>query len=93
VDGVTAVTGTTTIASGSVIEVTSTNCNYFVVKVKKGMVISKIAVVPGQGGAVGITAVKANDLKNAEIYNLNGQRVLNAQKGLYIINGKKVVMK
>ena len=31
--------------------------------------------------------------QNAVIYNLSGQRVMNAQKGLYIINGKKVVMK
>ena len=38
-------------------------------------------------------------LTNAEaqapvgIYNLNGQKVNNAQKGLYIINGRKVVIK
>ncbi len=30
---------------------------------------------------------------NAVIYNMKGQRVMNAQKGLYIINGKKVVLK
>jgi hypothetical protein len=30
---------------------------------------------------------------NAVIYNMAGQRVMNAQKGLYIINGKKVVLK
>lgn len=30
---------------------------------------------------------------NAEIYNLAGQRVSKAQKGLYIINGKKVMVK
>ena len=33
------------------------------------------------------------DLENAVIYNLNGQRVDKAQKGLYIVNGKKVVIK
>ena len=27
------------------------------------------------------------------IYNLNGQRVMNPSKGLYIVNGKKVIMK
>ena len=31
--------------------------------------------------------------ENAVIYNLNGQRVDKAQKGLYIVNGKKVVIK
>ena len=30
---------------------------------------------------------------NNEVYNLNGQKVMKAQKGLYIINGKKVVIK
>ena len=25
------------------------------------------------------------------VYNLNGQRVMNAKKGLYIVNGKKVI--
>ena len=31
--------------------------------------------------------------QNAAIYDLQGRRVLKAQKGLYIINGKKVVVK
>ncbi len=46
--------------------------------------------------ATGIEAVKTAegaDLENAVIYNLNGQRIDNAQKGLYIVNGKKVVIK
>ena len=38
----------------------------------------------------GITNVKANADSNA-IFNLNGQKVNKAQKGLYIINGKKVI--
>ena len=44
-------------------------------------------------GTVGIEAVKANELLNGTIYNLNGQKMQKAQKGLYIINGKKVVVK
>lgn len=32
-------------------------------------------------------------IENAEIYNLSGQRVNKAQKGIYIVNGKKVVVK
>ena len=32
-------------------------------------------------------------IDNAEIYNLSGQRVNKAQKGIYIVNGKKVVVK
>ena len=41
-------------------------------------------------GINGFTAEKQND---ATIYNLNGQRVEKVQKGLYIINGKKVMVK
>ena len=40
---------------------------------------------------VGIQSVATESAKKSEIYNLAGQRVMSAQKGLYIINGKKVV--
>ena len=41
---------------------------------------------------VGIQTVKNE--KNAEgVFNLNGQKVMKTQKGLYIMNGKKVVIK
>ena len=41
----------------------------------------------------GINAVENSnaDVKDAVIYNLNGQRVMNPTKGLYIVNGKKVM--
>ena len=39
----------------------------------------------------GISTVKAAAV-NGAIYNLNGQRVAKGQKGLYIMNGKKVVL-
>jgi hypothetical protein len=35
----------------------------------------------------------ARDAQKNVIYNLNGQKVNKTQKGLYIINGKKVVLK
>lgn len=41
----------------------------------------------------GISTTKNESAKSNEIYNLNGQRVSKAQKGLYIVNGKKVVRK
>ena len=41
----------------------------------------------------GINGVKADALKDAEVYTINGQRVQNPTKGLYIVNGKKVVIK
>ena len=44
--------------------------------------------------ATGITTViGADELNDDKAYNLGGQRVQNPKKGLYIINGKKVVIK
>ncbi len=41
----------------------------------------------------GISTVKAATTTSNTIFNLQGQKVTNAQKGLYIINGRKVVIK
>lgn len=41
----------------------------------------------------GIKQINNADAENAVIYNLNGQRVSNAERGLYIVNGKKVLVK
>ena len=43
--------------------------------------------------ATGIVNLNDNLNKNEAIYNLAGQRVQKAQKGLYIVNGRKVVVK
>jgi hypothetical protein len=32
-------------------------------------------------------------IQNGNVYNMNGQKVQKAQRGLYIINGRKVVIK
>ena len=46
------------------------------------------------GEATGIGRITADgELQIENVYNLNGQKVQNAQKGLYIVNGKKVVIK
>ena len=46
------------------------------------------------GGTTGINAVNGSEFKvNGEYYNLAGQRVANPTKGLYIVNGKKVIIK
>ena len=45
------------------------------------------------GGSTGIKTVKAADVENGAYYNLAGQVVSNPQKGVFIHNGKKVVMK
>ena len=41
----------------------------------------------------GITAVSTDSLDGVKVYNLNGQQVTNPKKGLYIINGRKTVVK
>jgi hypothetical protein len=41
-------------------------------------------------------ATRLNDkgrMQNSQFYNLHGQRVTNPAKGLYIVNGKKVIFK
>ena len=59
--------------------------------------VASIVVVKGSGYEIpdvvtAISNVKA-DTGNDAIYNLRGQRVNNPAKGLYIINGKKVIIK
>lgn len=45
------------------------------------------------GSATGVQSVKNAEQQNAAIFNLAGQRVNKAQKGIFIQNGKKVVIK
>ena len=59
-----------------------TGTNLFITKLQ----IKKANVVTG------INFVKAA-IEDGSVYNLNGQKVNKAKKGLYIINGKKVVIK
>ena len=52
------------------------------------------AVMYNSGGATAISRVEARQkAANGEFFNLAGQRVAQPTKGLYIINGKKVVIK
>ena len=43
--------------------------------------------------ATGIKQVESSKMNVEDIYNLNGQKVQNPTKGLYIMNGKKVIIK
>ena len=47
------------------------------------------------GETTGINAVNGSrfTVNGSQVYNLNGQRVANPKKGLYIVNGKKVAIK
>ena len=43
--------------------------------------------------ATAIEAVKAQNVENGQFFNVAGQRVAQPTKGLYIVNGKKVIIK
>ncbi len=49
-------------------------------------------IFPEDGDVTGIESVKAAEAKG-EFFNLAGQRVAQPAKGLYIVNGKKVIFK
>ncbi len=48
---------------------------------------------PGAGGETGIVAVESELIANDAIYDLSGRKVSKAVKGVYIMNGKKVLVK
>lgn len=63
-------------------------------KVASGAGAPQLSIDFGEGETTGINAVKGAEFKvNGEYYNLAGQRVAQPTKGLYIVNGKKVVIK
>ena len=64
-----------------------------VLVIYKDLTIAKVNLEQKGNSTVGISSVKTANVKSDVIYNLNGQKVMKAQKGLYIINGKKVVLK
>jgi hypothetical protein len=46
------------------------------------------------GEITGIEAIEGmKNVENGKFYNLNGQQVAQPTKGLYIVNGRKVVVK
>ena len=49
--------------------------------------------VYGEGVVTGIQTISTKTVESNSIFNLQGQRMNSVQKGLYIINGKKVMVK
>ena len=94
IDGVQAVTGETIIPSGAEIVINTVipaenGSGYIVFQVKKNMIIKQIAIV--NGITTGIATVNTTNPQLNVVYDLQGRRVAQPTKGLYIINGKKVV--
>ena len=54
---------------------------------------SRILSFSFDDGTTGISAVVTAEQQNTAVYNLQGQRVTTVGKGLYIVNGKKVMIK
>ena len=75
----------------------ATNRAYMQTTINAGAGVSGrefIAIDLSDSGTTGISStLKYTEVEGKEVYNLNGQRVAQPTKGLYIINGKKVVIK
>ena len=56
-----------------------------------GVIVNKVIV--GSPGTSSIRPTVVNGNKTTTIYNLQGQRVENPKKGIFIQNGKKIVIK
>lgn len=53
-----------------------------------------LADAKAEEAATGIDQISIDQIdKDAKVYTLDGKRVTNVQKGLYIVNGKKVILK
>jgi hypothetical protein len=57
------------------------------------MKVGTRGIEEGDGETTGITEMKDAAVDRGEWYNLNGQRVERPNKGLYIKDGKKVLIK
>ena len=58
-----------------------------------GTIDNRFELRPTSGGTTGISnSLQQSAEENATLYNLNGQRVDAPQKGIYVVNGKKVIV-
>ncbi len=60
---------------------------------EENMAEANIAIVDYETWLNGITEVSTNNVENNTIYDIQGRIVNNPTKGLYIVNGKKMVIK
>ena len=65
---------------------------YFTVDTTGGVGVKNFVLDFGNGETTSIEALES-ETRDKVIYNLAGQRVQKAQKGIFIVNGKKVVIK
>lgn len=70
-----------------------TNEDGYTFTAKAGTDDSRFVLRVGGSDATEIVEVKTDDVKDGSYYNLNGQKVNAPTKGVYIVNGKKVLVK
>lgn len=58
-----------------------------------GVDAARLSIIFDDDETTGVHNLDANDDLNNEVYDLQGRRVVQPQKGLYIVNGKKIVIK
>lgn len=71
------------------------------IKVRDIVLSSGVAIKPSdatgkvtvEGSSSGLQQIDADGNQSDSIYNLNGQRVNNPSRGIYIVNGRKVMVK
>ena len=81
------------IAIGSKAATINGFCAYLKVNSSSGRIIQTLIDGVDLEVVTGINGLFIENNNDGKLYNLNGQQVKNARKGLYIINGKKVVIK
>ena len=61
--------------------------------VEQTALVKTIYVTFDNNESTDIQMINNDDINNAEIFDLSGRKVTKPQKGIYIINGKKVLVK
>lgn len=74
-------------------EATNVSANKAYLKIDVPASGAKDVITVGGGETDGINAVEAAETLNDDIYNLQGQKVNHTTRGIYIVNGKKIVIK
>lgn len=69
------------------------NVTIVAILVGKSATANQLLPISITAGGTGIANVNAEDINNVAIYNLQGVRLSQLQRGLNIVNGKKVVIK
>jgi hypothetical protein len=60
---------------------------------EQGLILGRFAIRIGEGDVTGIRTIDNDAMRSGTFYDLNGIRVEEPAKGIYIQNGKKVVVK